>query len=74
MVLQRLINRLSELFSLLRKRQWEKWELIAIAIATLFILIIIVKARLNVAANKKRFRERSPIVGIEKSARKRKHF
>jgi hypothetical protein len=67
-----IINRLSEFFSWLRDRQWEKWELLAIAIAALFILIIIVKAHFKVAADKKRLRERSPIVGIQKTGRRRK--
>ena len=73
MTIDGIISRLSEFFSWLYHKQWERWELLAIAIATLVILIIIVKARLNVAANKKRLRERSPIVGIQKANRKRKH-
>ena len=67
-----IIDRLSEFFSWLFNRQWERWELLAIAIAALVILIIIVKTHLKVAANKTRLRERSPIVGIQKTNRKRK--
>lgn len=73
MTIDGIISRLSEFFSWLYHKQWERWQLLAIAIATLVILIIIVKAHLNVAANKKRLRERSPIVGIQKADRKRKH-
>ena len=73
MPLKRIINKLSEFFSGLYHRQWERWELIAMAIAASVILIIIVRAHFKVAANKKRFRERSPIVGIQKVDRKRKH-
>lgn len=65
-------NRLSEFFSWLYYRQWERWELLAIVIATLVILIIIVKAHLKVAVNKKRLRGRSPIIGIQKADRKRR--
>jgi len=73
MVLQRIINRLSEFYSWLHHRQWERWELLAILIAASVLLIIIVRAHFKVAANKKRLRERSPIVGIQKATRKRKH-
>jgi len=72
MSIDRIINRLSEFFSWLYYRQWERWELLAIAVATLVLFIIIVQAHLNVAANKKRLRERSPIVGIQNADRKRK--
>jgi len=73
MTVDGIINRLSEFFSWLYHRQWERWQLLVVAIATLVILIIIVKAHFKVAANKKRLRERSPIVGIQKTDRKRKH-
>ena len=72
MALRRIINRLSEFISGLYHRQWERWELLAITVVTLVILIIIVKTHLNIAANKKRLQERSPIVGIRKADRKRK--
>jgi hypothetical protein len=72
MTIDGIISRLSEFISWLYHRQWERWQLLSIAIATLFILIIIVKAHLKVAANKKNLRERSPIIGIQKANRKRK--
>ena len=72
MTLDGITNRLSEFFSWLIHRQWERWELLAIAVAALIILIIIVKAHLNVADNKKRIRERSPIVGVQKANRKKR--
>ena len=72
MTIDGIISRLSEFFSWLYHRQWERWELLAIAIATLAILIIIVKAHLKVTANKKSLRDRSPIIGIQKANRKRK--
>jgi len=68
-----IINRLSEFFSWLRNRQWERWELLAIAIAALAVLVLIVRAHLKVAANAKRFRERSPIVGIRMAKHGRRH-
>jgi hypothetical protein len=68
-----IINRLSEFFSRLCNRQWERWELLAIAIAASVLLIIIVRAHFKVAANEKRLRERSPIVGIKKADNKRRH-
>jgi len=73
MPLKRIINKLSEFFSGLYHRQWERWELIAIAIAASVLLIIIVRAHFKVAADKKRYRYRSPIVGIKKEDHKRRH-
>ena len=73
MTIDGIINKLSEFFSWLRNRQWERWELLAIAIAASVLLIVIVKAHFKVAANKKHQRERSLIVGIQKADRKRKH-
>ncbi len=65
MAVERIINRLSGFFSGLYYRQWERWELMAIAIAVAVILILIVRAHLKVAANERRLRERSPIVGVK---------
>jgi hypothetical protein len=73
MTVDGITSRLSEFFSWLYHRQWERWEFLAIAIAALVILIIIVKAHFYVADNKKRIRERSPIVGVQKANRKKRH-
>lgn len=73
MTVKGITNRLSEFFSWLYHRQWERWELLAIAIAASVLLIIIVRAHLKVAADKKRYRERSPIVGIRKEDHNRRH-
>jgi hypothetical protein len=74
MIGEGIVNRLSGFFSELYYRQWERWELTAIAIATAVILVLIIKARLKVAANKRRLRERSPIVGIRMAHHGRKHL
>jgi hypothetical protein len=64
MTVEGIINRLSEFFLGLYYRQWERWELMAIAIAAAVILILIVRAHMKVAANERRSREHSPIVGV----------
>lgn len=74
MTVEGIINRLSEFFSGLYYRRWERWELIAIAIAALVILILIVRAHLKVAANEKRLRERSPFVGVKMAGHGRRHY
>ena len=66
-------NRLSEFFSWLYYRQWERWELLAIAIVALVALILMIRAHFKVAANAKRFRERSPIVGVRMAGHGRRH-
>lgn len=70
MTIDEIINKLSEFFSWLYHRPWERWQILAIVITTLVTLIIIVKAHLKVVVNKKRLRERSPIIGIQKADRK----
>ena len=73
MTAEGIIDRLSEFFSWLYYRRWEKWELLAIAIAALVVLTLMVRAHLKVAANAKRFRERSPIVGVRMAEHGRRH-
>ena len=74
MTVERIINRLSEFSSWLYYRRWERWEIMAIAIASAIILILIVRARLKVAANERRLRERSPIVGVRMAHHGRRHL
>ena len=73
MTVDGIINRLSGFFSWLYYRRWERWELLAIAIVALVVLILMVRAHLKVAANAKRFRERSPIVGVKMAKHGRRH-
>jgi hypothetical protein len=73
MTVERIIDRLTEFFSWLYYRRWETWELMAIAIVAAVILILIVRAHLKVAANEKRLRERSPIVGVRMAGHVRRH-
>lgn len=73
MTVDRIINRLTEFFSWLYYRRWETWELMAIAVVAAVILILIVRAHLKVAANEKRLKERSPIVGVRMAGHGRRH-
>jgi len=68
-----IIDRVSEFFSWLYFRRWERWEILTIAIVALVVLIIMVRAHLRVAANARRFRERSPIVGVKMAHHGRRH-
>ena len=73
MTVERITNRLTEFFSWLYYRQWETWELMAIAIVAAVILILLVRAHLKVSANEKRLKERSPIVGVRMAGHGRRH-
>jgi len=73
MTVEGIIDRISEFFSWLYYRQWERWELMALAIIALVILILMVRAHFKVAANAKRFRERSPIVGVRMAGHGKRH-
>jgi hypothetical protein len=74
MSIETIIERLTGFFSWLYYKQWETWELLAIAIAASVILLLIVRAHLKVAANEKRLRERSPIVGVRMAEHGRRHY
>jgi hypothetical protein len=74
MTVEGIIYRLSEFSSWLYYRRWERWELLAIAIVVLAILVLIVRAHLKVAANERRLRERSPIVGVRMAQHGRRHL
>ena len=69
-----IIDRVSEFFSWLYFRRWERWEILAIAIVALVVLVIMVRAHLRVAANARRFRERSPIVGVRMAHHGRRDY
>ena len=73
MTVKGITDRLSDFFSWLYYRRWERWELLAIVIVALIVLILMVRAHLKVAANAKRFRERSPIVGVRMAKHGRRH-
>jgi len=68
-----IIDRVSEFFSWLYFRRWERWEIAVIAIVALVVLAVIVRAHLRMAATAKRFRERSPIVGVKMAHHGRRH-
>jgi len=74
MSIERIIDRLTGFFSWLYYRQWEAWELTAIAITALVILLLALRAHLKIAANEKRLRERSPLVGIRTAEHGRRHY
>jgi hypothetical protein len=74
MTVERIIDRLTVFFSGLYYRQWAKWELMAIAIVAAVIILLIVRAHLKVAANERRHRERSPIVGVRMAHHGRRHL
>lgn len=73
MTVEGIIDRLSGFFLWLYDRRWETWELLAMAIVASLVLILMVRAHLKVAANAKRFRERSPIVGVRMAEHGRRH-
>ncbi len=73
MTVEGIIDRFSGYFSWLYYRQWERWELLAIAVAVMVVLILMVRAHFKVAANARRFRERSPIVGVRMAEHGRRH-
>jgi hypothetical protein len=74
MTVEGIIERLSEFFAGLYYRQWERWEILAIATVALVVLIVMVRAHLKVAADAKRFRERSPIVGVGMAGHGKRHY
>jgi hypothetical protein len=74
MTVNGIIDRLSGFFSWMYYRRWERWEILAIAIVALVVFILMVRAHLKVAADAKRFRERSPIVGVRIAEHGRRYY
>jgi hypothetical protein len=70
MTVENLINRLARYFWLLYYRRWETWELLAIAITALALLLLMGGARRQARANIRRLRERSPIIGVRLAGRR----
>ena len=52
MTIDGIINKLSEFSSWLYHRRWERWELLAIAIVVLAIIILKVRAYLKLSVDK----------------------
>jgi hypothetical protein len=73
MAVETLIDKVTEFFSWLYYRQWARWELMAVAITALVLLLLAGGARRRARANLKRLRERSPIVGINLAQRRARH-
>lgn len=69
MILENVVNKLTECWTLLYYRQWEKWELLTIGAAGVFLLLLLGGARRKVKANVRQLRERSPIIGIRLAGR-----
>ena len=69
MNVESLIYRFTQYFSWLYYRQWEKWELLTIAITVLVLLLLLGGARRKARANLRRLQERSPIIGIRLAER-----
>ena len=56
---ERIVNRLTDFVLRFYHRQWEQWEVLALGLVALFLIVMAVKARREVAANKKHVRERT---------------
>ncbi len=69
MILENVVNKLTEYSMLLYYRQWERWELLTMAAAAVFLLLLVGGARRKVKANVRQLRERSPIIGIRLAGR-----
>jgi len=65
MTVEGLIYQITEYARFLYYRQWARWELVAIAIIALGLLLLIGNARRKARANVRRLRERSPIIGVK---------
>jgi hypothetical protein len=75
MTVERIINRLTQYCSWLYYRRWERSELVAISVvAGLALLIALIKAHRRAVADAKRFRERSPMIGLRLGEHRRGHY
>ncbi|MEA3225692.1 MAG: hypothetical protein U9Q07_07040 [Planctomycetota bacterium] len=63
-MIERIVNRLIEGAARFYHRRWEPWELLALGLATLLLLIMAVRAHRKAAANEKHLRERTPNINV----------
>jgi len=74
MTVERIINRLTQFCSWLYYRRWERSELLAMAVlASVALLILVIRAHRKEAADAKRLRERTPVFDFRLSEHKRSH-
>ena len=60
MTIERIVDRLTDSAMWLYYRQWEPWEVLALALVGLSLLVMAVRAHRKAAANAKYLRERTP--------------
>jgi len=75
MDVEHIINRATQFFAWLYYRRWERSELLAIVIfAVLAFSVLLIRAYLKSAAEARRHRGRSPIIGIRPSEYGKSHY
>lgn len=66
MAIERIVHRLIEYAEGLYYRKWEWWELLALGLSGLLLLIMVVRSRTKATANEKHLRERTPDKRLQK--------
>ncbi len=70
MTVESLINRLTQYASWLYYRQWETWEIAAVAIAVVALLLLVGAWR-RAGTSARYLQERSPIIGLRLAGHRR---
>ena len=60
MTIDRIVNRLVDYAMQFYYRRWERWEVLALGLVAVFLLVMSVRARRQAAENERHLRERTP--------------
>jgi ABC-type Mn2+/Zn2+ transport system permease subunit len=63
-VVNSIISRLTQFSSWLFSRNWERWEILTIAIVALFSFLLVLKARRKARINTRYIPQYTPTIGI----------
>lgn len=66
MAIERIVDKLIKCAEGLYYRRWERWELLALGMAVLLLLLMAVRAQRMASAKEKHLRERTPDKRLQK--------
>jgi hypothetical protein len=66
MAIERILDRLIKYAEGLYYRRWDKWELLALGLVFLLLLLMVIRAHRKASAEEKHLRERTPDKRLQK--------
>ncbi|HUT47301.1 MAG TPA: hypothetical protein VMX36_13535 [Sedimentisphaerales bacterium] len=73
MTVDSIISRLTQYSSWLYSRNWERWEILTIAIVALALVLLVGAARRKARINTRHIHQYTPVIGIRLAHRRTRH-